>query len=126
MTPSSTHLVLIPSYNPGIKVYETVRTARQHWDPVWVVIDGSTDDSVQALQAMAREDAGLSVIYLPKNRGKGAAVLHGLKMAASACYTHVLTMYSDGQLPPDLIPEFMDESIRQPQAMILGKPVFDA
>ncbi|HEY9197863.1 MAG TPA: glycosyltransferase family 2 protein, partial [Gammaproteobacteria bacterium] len=42
-TVSTTHLVLIPSYNPGAKVYETVRAARQHWTPVWVVVDGSTD-----------------------------------------------------------------------------------
>lgn len=124
--PSSTHLVLIPSYNPGIKVYETVRAARQFWNPVWVVIDGSTDDSVQGLQDMAREDPGLNVLCLPKNCGKGAAVLHGLNMAASAGYTHVLTMDSDGQHPPELIPAFMAESISQPQAMILGKPIFDA
>ena len=36
---SSTHLVLIPSYNPGPKVLETVRAARQYWNPVWVVVD---------------------------------------------------------------------------------------
>ena len=38
---SSTHLVLIPSYNPGPKVYETVRGALAQWAPVWVVVDGS-------------------------------------------------------------------------------------
>ena len=41
--PSTTHLVLIPSYNPGPAVYETVREARARWAPVWVVIDGSDD-----------------------------------------------------------------------------------
>lgn len=127
MTPASaSHLVLIPSYNPGSKVYETVRTAREYWNPVWVVIDGSTDGSEVALQAMAKEDTGLRVIHLPQNKGKGAAVLHGLKLAASEGYTHALTMDSDGQHPPDLIPAFMAESIRQPFAMILGMPIFDA
>ena len=38
---SRTHLVLIPSYNPGKLVYETVRAAREHWSPVWIVVDGS-------------------------------------------------------------------------------------
>ncbi|HAN56824.1 MAG TPA: glycosyl transferase family 2, partial [Betaproteobacteria bacterium] len=46
MNPSTTHLVLIPSYNPGAQVYATVRAARQYWHPVWVVIDGSTDGTV--------------------------------------------------------------------------------
>src|SRR6202041_1065247 len=41
--PSATHVVLIPSYNPGPKVFETVTTARSQWAPVWVVVDGSTD-----------------------------------------------------------------------------------
>ncbi len=95
MNPSSTHLVLIPSYNPGIKVYETVKAARQFWNPVWVVIDGSTDGSEVALKAMAEEDSGLRVIHLLQNQGKGAAVLQGLHQASAAGYTHVLTMDSD-------------------------------
>ncbi|HSJ95630.1 MAG TPA: glycosyltransferase family 2 protein, partial [Myxococcota bacterium] len=35
---SATHLVLVPSFNPGPKVYETVRDALAHWSPVWVVV----------------------------------------------------------------------------------------
>ena len=41
---STTHLVLIPSYNPGPKVYETVLAALEQRTPVWVIVDGSTDD----------------------------------------------------------------------------------
>jgi glycosyltransferase involved in cell wall biosynthesis len=126
MTRSSTHLVLIPSYNPGPKVDETVRAARAQWTPVWVVVDGSTDGSAERLQAMAREDDGLHVLVLPENRGKGAAVLEGITQAAAAGFTHALTMDSDGQHPADLIPAFMAASLAQPQAMVLGKPVFDA
>lgn len=124
--PSATHLVLIPSYNPGAKVYDTVNTARQYWNPVWVVVDGSTDGSAQGLQEMAAHDAGLRVIVLPRNIGKGAAVLHGAQLAAIEGYTHVLTMDSDGQHPADLIPQFMHASATQSQAMVLGNPVFDA
>ncbi|EQD66863.1 glycosyl transferase family 2, partial [mine drainage metagenome] len=50
---SHTHLVLIPSFNPGAKVFETVRAARAQWAPVWVVVDGSTDGTGAALQALA-------------------------------------------------------------------------
>jgi glycosyltransferase involved in cell wall biosynthesis len=123
---STTHVVLIPSYNPGVKVYETVRAARQHWTPVWVVVDGSNDGSAENLQAMAAQDAGLRVIVSPQNQGKGAAVLLGLEQAAAAGFSHVLTMDSDGQHPAERIAAFMAESCRQPAAMILGVPVFDA
>ncbi len=124
--PSSTHLLLIPSYNTGAKVLETVRDARRCWNPVWVVIDGSTDGTRGQLEAMAADDPGLKVMALPFNQGKGAAVLHGLVEAQARGYTHALTMDSDGQHPPDKIAEFMAASQAHPQAMILGRPIFDA
>lgn len=121
---SATHLVLIPSYNPGPQVLATVAAARAQWSPVWVVVDGSTDGSAEQLQALAAGDPGLKVIVLPENRGKGAAVLEGIGQAAAAGFTHALTMDSDGQHPADLIPAFMAASQAAPAKMVLGKPVF--
>jgi glycosyltransferase involved in cell wall biosynthesis len=123
---SQTHLLLIPSYNTGPKVFDTVRAARAQWNPVWVVTDGSTDATPQGLRAMAAADSGLKLLELPVNVGKGAAVLHGLQAALAAGYSHVLTMDSDGQHPAELIPAFMQASIRRPEVMVLGQPVFDA
>jgi len=126
MTASRSHLVVIPSYNPGPKVLETVRAARAQWAPVWVVVDGSTDGTAQQLVQLAADDPDLRVLVLPTNQGKGAAVLHGLEAAQAAGFTHALTMDSDGQHPADLIPSFMAASARRPDAMVLGRPVFDA
>ena len=123
---SRTHLVLIPSYNPGSKVLQTVQAARSQWNPVWVVIDGSTDNSPALLQALALADPGLHVIALPRNSGKGAAVLYGMQQASRQGYTHALTMDSDGQHPTNLIQTFMRASMNAPEAMVLGQPVFDA
>jgi glycosyltransferase involved in cell wall biosynthesis len=123
---SNTHLVLIPSYNPGPKVLSTVRDALAEWSPVWVVVDGSTDDSAQRLQEMAVGLGGLRVLVLPENRGKGAAILFGLRAAQAQGFTHVLTMDSDGQHPPDRIKAFMQVSLERPEAMVLGAPIFDA
>jgi len=120
------HAVLIPSYNTGATVYETVRAARAQWSPVWVVVDGSTDGTAEGLLRLAEADAQLHVIVLPRNQGKGAAVLAGLQAARDAGFTHVLTMDSDGQHPAGLIPQFMAKSVEHPDAMVLGKPVFDA
>ena len=103
---------------------DTVRAARAQWNPVWVVVDGSTDGTATQLQAMAAADDGLKVIVLPENRGKGAAVLAGITQAAALGYTHALTMDSDGQHPAELIPAFMAASMADPAAMVLGKPVF--
>ena len=126
MQPSQTHLVLIPSYNPGRLVFSTVQGARENWNPVWVVVDGSTDGTDKGLQEMAKADPGLRVIVMPRNGGKGRAVLHGMKAAAAEGFTHVLTMDSDGQHPAASIPEFMARSMAVPGSLILGDPVFDA
>jgi glycosyltransferase involved in cell wall biosynthesis len=123
---SNSHLVLIPSYNPGERILETVQQAREQWNPVWVVIDGSTDGSVEKLLPLAEKDTGLKIIVLPRNQGKGAAVLHGAKLAHALGFTHVLTLDSDGQHPTSLIQTFMSASKNHSLALILGKPVFDA
>lgn len=123
---STTHLVLIPSFNPGAAVYATVRAARAQWEPVWVVVDGSDDGTAAGLQRLAADDPGLRVLVLPVNRGKGAAVLHGAEQALAEGFTHVLTMDSDGQHPAQCIAEFMATSSDKPACMVLGKPQFDA
>jgi glycosyltransferase involved in cell wall biosynthesis len=126
VTPSNTHLVLIPSFNPGAKVRATVQEARAQWSPVWVVVDGSTDCSREILEDMARSDPQLRVIVRRANGGKGAALLDGLREAQRAGFTHALTMDSDGQHPAECIDPFMQAAGAAPAAMILGVPVFDA
>ena len=130
MTPAVTspvrQLVLIPSYNAGPKLFDTVRAARAQWSPVWVVVDGSTDGTTEPLRALAIRDPGIRVIVLARNAGKGAALLHGLHAAHAAGFTHALTMDADGQHPAELIAPFMRASSARPDAMVLGRPVFDA
>ncbi|HEX6722150.1 MAG TPA: glycosyltransferase family 2 protein, partial [Burkholderiaceae bacterium] len=124
--PSTTHVVVIPSYDTGPKVYETVAGARAQWQPVFVVVDGSRDGTTDGLQQMAAADPGLRVWVLPHNQGKGAAVLRGIEEARAAGFTHALTMDADGQHPEWHIRDFMEASRANPDAQILGVPVFDA
>ena len=124
-TPSPSHLVLIPSYNPGPLGVKTMQEARHFWNPVWVVIDGSNDGSTQIIQSIAKEDPGIRIIALADNGGKGHALRHGMAIARREGFTHALTMDADGQHPADQIPEFMATSIRHPGHLILGRPIFD-
>lgn len=120
-------LILIPSYNTGKILRETVAGILAAGAPVWVVVDGSTDGSDRLLEPFeSQAPAGFRVIRLPHNQGKGAAVLHGALEAAAAGFTHVLTMDSDGQHPAADIPRFLETSARHPEAIVFGKPVFDA
>ncbi len=113
---------MIPSYNSGPKLRETVAEARAAWPQVWLVVDGSTDGSADSLA----EGPGLRIFRRAQNGGKGAAVLEGLREAAQAGFSHVLVMDADGQHPAAEISRFMALSQAQPEAMILGVPRFDA
>jgi glycosyltransferase involved in cell wall biosynthesis len=127
MNPSpATHLVLIPAYNPGPRLLTTVREALAHWPTVWVVVDGSTDGSHEAVLKLATTEPGLRVLLRMANGGKGAAVLSGGEAALAAGFTHALVMDADGQHPADRIGDFMQQSLDAPAALIAGRPIFGA
>lgn len=126
MTVSATHLVILPSYNTGPRLREVIAEVLAHWQPVLVVIDGSTDGSEVPLRQLAETEPGLNVLVLPHNQGKGAAVMAGARWAAERGYTHALTMDADGQHVAECIAEFMEISQAQPDTLVLGKPIFPA
>lgn len=117
---------MIPSYNTGALLKVTVTEALQQWLPVWVIIDGSDDGSEALLEPLQAQYCDtFVVIKLAKNHGKGAAILAGITQAQEQGYTHVLTMDADHQHSANYIKQFMQLSIENPDAMILGEPVFD-
>ncbi|HMD59904.1 MAG TPA: glycosyltransferase family 2 protein [Opitutaceae bacterium] len=124
MNSPNTHLVIIPAFNPGRLLASTVGEALANWAHIWVVVDGSTDGSHGRLHAIARERPGLRVIVRRANGGKGAAVLTGALEALGAGFTHALVMDADGQHPADRIAEFMQVSMKEPNALVCGRPVF--
>lgn len=126
MPVSSTHLIILPSYNAGHRLATVVdEVAALGWE-VLVVIDGSTDGSDLPVIEMARSLPHLKVLHCPRNQGKGAAVLEGARAALGRGYTHALVMDSDGQHPVASVAAFMDASSRNPEAMIIGQPIFPA
>lgn len=125
---STTHLVVVPTYNAGAeRVCGVVRAAMGSWAPVWVVVDGSTDGSAEALQGLAAEigdESRLRVMVLAENGGKGGAVLHAVRQADARGFTNALTLDSDGQHPIEEVGKFMAASVADPAAMVLGVPQF--
>lgn len=123
---SSTHLIILPSYNAGPRLASVVaEVATLGWEML-VVIDGSTDGSDLPVVEMTRSIAHLNILHCPRNQGKGAAVLEGARAALARGYTHALVMDSDGQHPASSVAGFMDASSNNPGAMIIGQPIFPA
>lgn len=72
---------------------------------VLFVDDGSRDDTVARLRAIASSDTRLEIIALSRNFGKEAALTAGLDHAGNAA---VILMDADLQHPPELIPKFIE------------------
>lgn len=122
--PGGTHLVLLPSYNSGSMLARVVEEVAARWTPVWVVVDASTDGSASTLDSLLARNPSVRRIVLERNEGKGGAVLAGMREALAAGFTHALVMDADGQHDAGAIAVFMERSRAEPDAMILGEPIF--
>lgn len=116
--------VVLPSYNSGHQLLRTVCAALQQHNPVWIVIDASTDGSDQQLESELASRQGWEIFRHSTNQGKGACVLTALDEAARRGLRWILVMDADGQHPSSAIPSFFDLAWKNPDAMILGAPIF--
>ncbi|HET9765270.1 MAG TPA: glycosyltransferase family 2 protein, partial [Thermoanaerobaculia bacterium] len=95
-------VAVIPAYQCAATIGAVARGVRQHLQRVVVVDDGSADAT--AAEATA---AGAEVSRLPENRGKGAALLHGIALALAGDPAAVLLLDGDGQHDPADVPAFL-------------------
>jgi glycosyltransferase involved in cell wall biosynthesis len=116
---------VIPVYNHELAVPGVVAALRTHGLPVVLVDDGSNESCRLALQVLAR-DSGATLVRLPVNGGKGAAVIAGLRKAQELGFTHALQVDADGQHDLGDVPRFLEYARLEPAAVICGRPVFDA
>jgi glycosyltransferase involved in cell wall biosynthesis len=93
--------------------------------PCLLVDDGSGAACARELDRLAATVPGTSVLRLPVNSGKGAAMLAGFTAAWQRGYSHSLQVDADGQHALGDISLFIAEARREPQALICGRPVFD-
>ncbi|MCB9555881.1 MAG: glycosyltransferase family 2 protein [Deltaproteobacteria bacterium] len=98
---ASTH-VLIPAYNAGRSLATVLGGVLRHQLPVTVVNDGSSDDTAAQAQR-----PGVALLHHPENRGKGWAILTGVRSCLSRGAGTVICLDADGQHDPADIPKFL-------------------
>lgn len=70
--------VIIPAYNEEDIIGETLEYLNQEWlDEIIIVNDGSSDKTIEIVKKYP-----VSIIDLPKNLGKGAAVTEGVRKSS--------------------------------------------
>lgn len=116
--------VLIPVYNHAAAIQRTCEGARRLGVPLLLVDDGSDRECAAVLDALA-EAEDVTLVRLPTNRGKGAAVKAGLHEAEHLGFTHALQVDADGQHAPEDFPPFLAGLTATSRELRIGYPRFD-
>lgn len=118
--------VVIPVFNHPYKITALVARLRDHGLPCILVDDGSEASCAQLLEGIADNNPQVTLVRLPHNQGKGAAVCRGLALAQSEGFTHALQVDADGQHDLDDVPKFLACAQHNPGAVISGWRSYDA
>jgi glycosyltransferase involved in cell wall biosynthesis len=100
--PGGAMLAVVPAHDEATRIGAVVRGLAEQGLPVLVVDDGSADGTAEA----ARK-AGARVVRLEPNRGKGAALKAGFRVALDEGWAAILTLDGDGQHDPAEVPSFL-------------------
>lgn len=117
--------VLIPCYNHGAMMSGVLDRLQPFNLPCIVVDDGSDKTTQDELARLAAEYSNLTLIRLPVNAGKGAAVISGIQAAADAGFSHAVQVDADGQHAIEDIPRLLALAKEHPAALISGQPIYD-
>ena len=116
---------LIPTYDNPDTIGRVVAKTRRWLPDVIVIDDGSAERGRRAVAELATMP-GVRVMRRDENGGKGAAVKEGFRFARDLGFTHALQIDGDDQHRAEDIPRFLEATRQQPDALVIGEPIFDA
>lgn len=114
--------VVVPAYNEseGIKAFHSkmllpaLDTCGFKYEIIYIN-DGSTDDTLLKLTAIARKNSAVRVINLSRNFGKEIATTAGIFHSTGDA---TIILDADGQHPPELIPLFLEKWQKGAQVVV--------
>ncbi len=109
------YAVVIPAYNEAATIREVVQGALRHAKQVWVVDDGSTDGTAQALDGLP-----INLIRNGSNKGKAASLWSACHAAMEAGAQACVSLDGDGQHSPGDIPRLVAAAEQHPDCLIIG------
>jgi glycosyltransferase involved in cell wall biosynthesis len=107
-------IAAVPAFQAATTLGAVVAGLREGFDEVWVVDDGSTDDTARVALA-----SGARLLRHERNRGKGAALRTALAQAAAEGVDALVTVDADGQHPPGEAIR-LDRAVEDRDALVIG------
>jgi len=109
---------VIPHYNHSKTIVSVAVKCKRYIDEVLVIDDGSSDLSDEIVTRLS--DAGVELIRLERNRGKGFALKTAAKVLAERNVGYMITLDADGQHDPADIPQFLQVLKLRNDCVIVG------
>jgi glycosyltransferase involved in cell wall biosynthesis len=106
---------IIPVYNHAATVAQVVKDAQDLRYPIFVIDDGSTDNTYEQI----KEIAGIQILRHEQNQGKGAAIMTGFA-AAAAVADWAITIDADGQHYPQDAQKLIKAIPKKTRAIVVG------
>jgi predicted LPLAT superfamily acyltransferase len=117
--------LLIPIFNNHETIEKTIHSVQDYHLPCIIVDDGSDGQTKGILKGLQEKFSWITLLHLPENQGKGAALVQGFRKAFAQGFSHALQIDADGQHEAKDIARFLEMGKENPQALILGEPRFD-
>jgi glycosyltransferase involved in cell wall biosynthesis len=115
--------VITPCYNEAGHIRENVLEISRFFSEfaeryeLICVDDGSTDDTLLELRAVADADPNLKILHYPQNQGKGFALRHGFEASDG---NYIVFLDADLDLHPYLLREFFHLLIEEKADVVVG------
>ncbi len=93
---TSPALIVLPTYNEMDNIERVARSVRQRGHDVLIVDDNSPDGTGRIADALASDDAGLSVLHRAGKLGLGSAYVEGFQLGLARGYQLLVEMDADG------------------------------
>lgn len=109
--------VIIPVYNHHLKISSIVDFFRSQELFCFLLDDGSEVECLKVLKQL-EPLSGVKLVRWNDNRGKGAVVCDGLRLALENGYTHALQIDADGQHELNDVAAMLNLALRNPNDVI--------
>lgn len=112
--------LVLPTFNEESRVAAVLRSLKSTKLPIFIVNDGSTDKTLEAIKKSIRSNKKITLLSHRINLGKGSAIRTGTEAAFAQNFDAIIMMDSDGQHSPNDLKQFIKNIKLKKYDVILG------